>query len=550
MVQTAKPAPRKRAAKKAAPPVKEAAPVVEEAPPPVPPVRDNRRLILPIIGAVFVLLAGLLMMQLGAQERGGPPHTGVYMGDGVPGTLYLPGDTVDDGRRFPEPKPPGQRPPVIVMGHGYSSDQQGLSILARSLAKAGFAALTFDFQGHGYNPHRFVGDLRNDLDTVLDWVERSPHVDAKRIAVLGHSMGAGAGLDFSTLDPRVNTVIPVSGGDVVNDAHTPPHALFIIASGDPEEIHDDMEESFELVKARPGVDAKYVEIDGTDHVTVIRDGQTVKAIADYLDVAYGVPADRESTNRNDPRWGTVMFYALVCLVLIGLLGRVIGSVVPAVPTTTTGQAWILLVGALIVTLPLMALGGLNFLPVHAGQQVAISLAFVGAALFSVRYFAHRGVIGAPVATWIGAGPWLPDRAALVPGAIAGGVIFLLLAPAGIVIHRSIPDWERLIYWGILAALMLPFFAAFEAIVRRGGTWAALGFGVLGRALTLGVLFLGINVGVLPGVLGLVATLLVLQYVMLEIFAATCYAKGRNPAVIAVVDAIFVAWVGVMFSPLS
>jgi hypothetical protein len=65
-----------------------------------------------------------------------------------------------------------------------------------------------------------------------------------------------------------------------------------------------------------------------------------------------------------------------------------------------------------------------------------------------------------------------------------------------------------------------------------------------------VLFIGIGIGVLPGVLALVATLLVVQYVLLEIFAAACYARGRNTAVIAVVDAIFIAWVGVMFSPLS
>lgn len=504
----------------------------------------------PIIAGVLVVIAALLMMALGAQERGGPPHTGVFTSTGVPGTLYLPGEN-DSDMRFPDPKPQGQRPPVIVMGHGYSSDQQGLSILARSLAKAGYATLTFDFQGHGANPNRFVGDLRDDLDSVLDWVEKSPYVDSSRIVVLGHSMGAGAAVDFSTLDERVNTMIPVSGSSAINDARIPEHALFIVASGDPGAIHDDMEEDFEALRARDGADAKYVEIGGTDHVSVVRDGQTVEAIADYLDTSFGgVPADRESTDRNDPRWGTALLYLLVCLALVGFLGRVIGSVVPPRPTTATGQAWILLAGASLLTLPLMALGGVNLFPVHAGQQVAVSLAFAAAALYAVRYFALRGAIAGPVAGWIGEARWLPGRAELVPGAIAGGVIFLLLAPVGIVIHRTVPDWERFIYWVIFAAMILPFFAAFEAIVRRGGTWAALGFGLLGRALLLAVLVVGIFSGALPFVLLLVLQLLVLQYVLLEIFAAACYAKGRNPAVIAVVDAIFIAWVGVMFSPLS
>ena len=546
MAPPAKTAPRKRVA--AAKVVE--APPEEVVPEPAPQGGGQRRLVLPIIGVVLLLLAGVLMMALGAQERGGPPHTWVFMGDGVPGTLYMPGDAPDD-MRFPEPKPKGQRPPVIVMGHGYSSDQQGMSILARSLAKAGYATLTFDFQGHGANPHRFVGDLRNDLKTVLDWVEQSPHVDTSRIVVLGHSMGASAGLDFATIDPRVNTVIPVSGGDVVNEAHVPAHALFLVASGDPGPLKDDSEESAARLASFPGADVKSVTIKGTDHVTIIRDGQTVKAISDYLDASFGgAPADRESTDRNDPRWGTAVLYLLVCLGLVALLGRVVGSVVPAVPTTATGQAWILLVGALILTLPLMSLGGPTFLPVHAGQGVALSLAFAAAALFAVRHFVQRGVIGAPVSTWIGDGPWLPARASLVPGAIAGFLLFLLLAPAGIVIHRSVPDWERIIYWVILAALMLPFFAAFEAIVRRGGTWAAIGFGLLGRLLLLAVLFVGIAVGALSGVLALVLPLLVLQYVLLEIFAATCYARGRNTAVIAVVDTVFIAWIGVMFSPLS
>ena len=55
---------------------------------------------------------------------------------------------------------------------------------------------------------------------------------------------------------------------------------------------------------------------------------------------------------------------------------------------------------------------------------------------------------------------------------------------------------------------------------------------------------------LPFVIILVIPLLVLQYVFLEIFAATAYSAGRNPAVIAVVDAVFVAWLAVMLSPIG
>ena len=64
---------------------------------------------------------------------------------------------------------------------------------------------------------------------------------------------------------------------------------------------------------------------------------------------------------------------------------------------------------------------------------------------------------------------------------------------------------------------------------------------------LAALFVGVGLQVLPGVLTLVLPILVLEYVVLEIFAATCYASGRNPALIAVVDSVFIAWLAVMFS---
>ena len=561
MAQTAKAAPKKAgakaAAKRAAAPKKAA--VIQEAPPTIPvppppppvtpaPASDGRRLVVPIIAAVLVVLALALLLQLGAQERGGPPHTGVYMAKGVPGTLYLPGKLQDD--LLPDTKPVGQRPPLIVMGHGYSSDQQGLSIMARSLARSGYATLTFDFRGHGYNRNHFEGDLREDVDAVLDWAETSPYVDPKKIAVLGHSMGAGVGLEVATLDPRVTAVIPISGGDIVNDANTPKNALFILAEGDPGDLKDSVERSVPKLQGRPGTSVKLVEISDTDHLSVVRDGRTIKAIDEFMVGAFGVPADRQSTGRDDPRVGTAFLYLLVAVALTGFLGRAVGRLVTPMPSTGTGGAWILLVGALLLTMPLMATGGPTFLPIGAGQQVAVSIALAAAALWAVRLGAQRGLISGRITTWLGDGPWLPLRSIIWPGVAAGAVLFLMFSPAGNVLHNGIPNVERLVYWVVLAALMLPFFAAFEAIVRRGSTWRAVGFGVLGRVVLMAGLVIGLAVGAVPGVLGLVLIPLALQYFVLEIFAGACYAVGRNTAVIAVVDAIFVAWVAVMFTPIG
>ncbi len=522
------------------------------APDAAPPANGSSptRFIIPVVVVVLVLLASMQLLQLGRQEWGGPPHTGVFLGDGLPGTLYLPGEELDRDEIFPQPKPIGARPALVIMAHGYSSDQQGLSTMARSIARAGYATLTFDFRGHGANRNRFHGNISQDIETVVDWAQTSPYVDPKRLAVLGHSMGAGAALDWATLDERVAAVIPVSGSNAPNDVHTPADILFLIASGDPGPIHDDQEAAAAILEQRPGVNIKSVEISGTDHLSVVSDGRTFDAITGFLDDAFGTPTERLATGRDDPRRATALTYALVVVVLIGFLGRAAGKAVKPLATTTGGGAWILLAGASLFTLPLMAVGGFWILPVHAGQQVIVSTLLAAAVLWTVRYFVCSGVITGRVAEWVGDGAWMPFRSVGLPGVVAGAAIFAMLAPAGVITHATVPNLERLVYWIMLTAASLPFFAAFEAIIRRGNTWAALGFGLLGRALLLGVLFIGLGVGALPGVLGLVLPLLAIQYIVLEIFAVNAYSTGRNPALIAVVDAVFVSWIAVMFSPIS
>ena len=168
----------------------------------------QRSLAFRVAGAVLVVAALALLIKMNAQERGGPTHEFVSIGDGIPATLYVPYD--DDEGGLPVPPPADERVPVIVMAHGYSADRALMSGLARSFTEAGYAVLSFDFRGHGGNTHRFQGDLRDDFAAAVDYAETSPYVDGDNIAVLGHSMGAGAALDFATLDARPKAVVPLS----------------------------------------------------------------------------------------------------------------------------------------------------------------------------------------------------------------------------------------------------------------------------------------------------------------------------------------------------
>ena len=51
-------------------------------------------------------------------------------------------------------------------------------------------------------------------------------------------------------------------------------------------------------------------------------------------------------------------------------------------------------------------------------------------------------------------------------------------------------------------------------------------------------------------IGLILPLLVLQFVLLELFVATAYACGRNTTMIAVVDAVLIGFVTVALTPIG
>lgn len=498
-----------------------------------------------VVGVVLVLTA-LTAVRLGALQRGGPAHASLSIGDGIPATLHLP---YGDDAYLPYQRPEGQRPPVIVIAHGYSADQAIMSPLARSLAEAGYAAVTFDFRGHGSNTARFAGDLVADVAEVVDWAERSPLVDGDRIAVLGHSMGAAAVLDFATLDERPLAVVAMSGGWQLHDEALPEHVLLIRADGDPARIRDRQDE-IEADLATTDADVVTYEVAAKDHVSILFSNTAVREIIEFLDAALAVERPDPAPGLDDPRLRAALVYLLLALVVIGLLGLLTGRFVPPSPSTATAGGLGLVAGALIVTVPVMASGGINVLPLGAGQPVVVQLLLAAGALWGLRALVGRGLVGGAAAGWIGAGPWLPLRTVGWPGLAAGVAIFLLLSPLAVVAHRFVPTPERLVLWAIVTLMALPFFAAFEALVRRGGTWQAIGWGVLGRVILLVFLAIGLAIGVLPPVIALVLPLLVVQYLLLELFAATCYAAGKNPAVIAVVESVFIAWVVITLTPIG
>jgi dienelactone hydrolase len=517
---------------------------------------------LAIVSGIALAVYLLAAAALGYFERSGPPRADVVLDGGIPATLFLPGEPGSDPRSaFLDPMPRGERPPGVALMHGFASDRLVVSSLARRLAASGYAVLSFDASGHGQNRAPFRRTLgradafESDFAAAVSFLRGHPLVDGERIAVMGHSMGAGAALDLATRDSGLDAAVLISGGRTTWGPHAPRNALFLYAEGDPEPV---ALRARELAARLAGVDAvepgrsygdpavgsavRVVAIAGADHATIVWKRETATEILRWLDAATGRPASaREAPG--DPRFGAVLLAALALVFLLPGLGAVIASLVPASPEPeprNPAAALVTLALGLLLCMPLLAADApASFLSVEVGDVVVSHFALSGVAL--LVWLAARGHPGLGV---------FHDPARLFAGVGLGALsIYVLMLPLGSLIHRMTLTPERLAVLIAAAGLLLPFSLAFSRLLRRGPPLRATVNCVLGRVLVLATLGLGVATGLLPFVVVLMLPALVLVFALMEILAASLYAASRNLAAIASIDAIWLAFVIATTMPL-
>ena len=139
-------------------------------------------------------------------------------GYGVTGHLYYPKNT-----------PAGTRLPAVIWLHGYSHPL-GYMWVYRSdphpilaLVNAGYAVLAFDQAGFGSrmdefapfykrHPHwSLMGRMVEDTTRAVDALAADAAIDPARISVFGYTIGGTVGLYAAALDPRIKSVVSISG---------------------------------------------------------------------------------------------------------------------------------------------------------------------------------------------------------------------------------------------------------------------------------------------------------------------------------------------------
>lgn len=108
----------------------------------------------------------------------------------------------------------GPHPTVLIL-HGLPGNERGLDV-AQNLRRAGYNVLYFNYRGSWGSKGTFgfqnaIDDVSAALDYMTDSVNKEKlKIDTEKIAVVGHSMGAGIALIAGTKDPRIKAIIGVS----------------------------------------------------------------------------------------------------------------------------------------------------------------------------------------------------------------------------------------------------------------------------------------------------------------------------------------------------
>lgn len=360
--------------------------------------------------------------------------------------------------------------PVVVIAHGFAGSRQLMEAYALTLAKAGYVAVSFDFEGHGRNPVPMSGDvtqisgttqlLMRETGRVTEAALALPGVDG-RVALLGHSMASDIIVRRAIEDPRVAATVAIS---MFSEAVTPsqPRNLLMVSGEWEGFLRENALRNARLTDsaAREGETGgdpagnggrRAAVAPGVEHVGVLYSAAALHEARDWLDAVFGRASNGPVAATGG--WILAVMAGLVLLAwpLASLLPRA-DAPPPAIPLRVFLLA--VLVPALL-TPPVLALFDTRFLPVLVADYLAVHLFLYG--ILSLALLAWSGVR-------IGRVAWLAAAALAAYGILLfGGALDRYAA-------SFMPNAARLPIIAAVAVGALPCMLA-DALATAGGRTA-------------------------------------------------------------------------------
>lgn len=103
--------------------------------------------------------------------------------------------------------------PALVVLHGWGGNSATMLPLAAPFRNAGYALLFIDARCHGASDDDDFASLprfAEDLESAFDWLHGQATIDPRRIALLGHSVGAAAALLLAARRDDVAAVVSIA----------------------------------------------------------------------------------------------------------------------------------------------------------------------------------------------------------------------------------------------------------------------------------------------------------------------------------------------------
>ena len=406
--------------------------------------------------------------------------------------------------------------PVVVLAHGFSGSSAMMDPMASALARAGFVVVAPDLPGHGSNVRPLAdGALDPAIGDAVEYAVGLGGVGP--VAVIGHSMGAGAVTSWAVDNPALATVaisLP-SAEDLPEDRALPANLLLLWGSAESTRFVDaaltglqrgypDAIPGQTLGDPGAGTARRAVAIAGAEHISVIYRQQTFEEVAAWLATGSGGPAPR-----GDGRLLGVL------LVLVGgvvaarpLLARADGAgsaIDPAAPVGLARGYAVLAASAVVAGLGAAALQGLtDRVPVAVTGYLLgwFAVGAVGLILVARRRSATVGHLR-------GLG-W---------GALAGVVVGLAMAlPARLSWASYVLVGPRWWVLGVLLVVLGAWFWAESRVVQGSRGWRRAALLLGSRLIIVASLLAGIALLGAPGFLSLTVPLVVPILLLLAVLS--------------------------------
>jgi len=484
------------------------------------PVNLNYKRLGLLLLAVLLIVSswlGIAIARFGLEVRS-------FQEEGVP-LLYL--------------APQGARAvPGVLVAHGFAGSKQLMLGYGHVLARAGYAVMLWDFDGHGANGTRLQRyELQQNLDVALQALLEQPQVDPNRLALLGHSMGSGVVMNAGIRSPdRFAATVAVSPTEANVTPQSPRNLQLQAGSGEGGFVSNAerllAQAGGENTNLATGQGRELVVIPGVEHITILFSDESHQAALRWLDATFG------RTNGSQYRDRRMAWYGLHLLGwLVGLAA--ISPLLPLPPLITTTLAPVRRWAGLFAA-PLAATAGLVLLSQRFDLQNLGGVQVGGAVGV---WFLIAGL------TWLGVMAQLPRPTLRAVG--LGGLLFVILWVAfGAMAQVVWLQWWlipiRLRVWLPIAIACFPWFLAAGIVQQNIGVGKRL-LWWLGQSIVL-IGGFGLTLNFLPQ-LGFMFLLLPLFPPLIGILSLVAGLLNRA-WVYAIGSALFFGWLLAAGFPLS